>query len=105
MTRLPTKPRPRGFVARPLQDLVPRPSGRDWDIRFVTATLLLYGLVGASFFLVGWLNPTADEDPLQPGWQAGPPDDAVQRAREPYLVRLPQVLKDRDAAGDPQELR
>ncbi len=105
MTRPSRSAQTRGFVVRRLEDLVPRSHGREWDIRFVTATLLFYGLVGASLFLVEWLNPPATDEALLPVEAARPSDDELQRARAPYLVRLPQLLKDRDAAGVPSEPR
>ena len=90
---------------RRLEDLVPPSRDREWDVRFVSATLLFYGLMGASFFLVDWLNPSAADDPLPSTEIASPADDGAQRARSPYLVRLPQLLKERDAAGVPAEQR
>lgn len=91
--------KPRGFAMRRLQDLMPRRPRRDWDVRFVTATLLFYGLVGASFFLVSWLN--ADEPPA--GEYVTPQDE--ESARQPYRVPLPQPLPDRPTTDDPPESR
>lgn len=105
MTRPSHNPQPRGFVVRRLEDLVPRSHGRDWDVRFVTATLLFYGLMGLSFFLVDWLNPSAADEALPPAELASPAGDGSPRNRSHYLVRLPQLLKKRDAAGVPPEQR
>ena len=102
MARAPHSPSRPGFMVRRLEDLIPRAQGRDWDARFVSATLLFYGLMGTAFFLVDWLNGADEASPAQ---IATPYDDQQDRARAPYLVRLPQLLKNRDAADTPPELR
>jgi hypothetical protein len=94
----------RGFAVRRLDELLPRPAGRDWDVRFVTATLLFYGLMGAAFFLVDWLNATDGDDRAQ-AEIAGPADDARDQRRTPYMIRLPQLLKERDDASRVPESR
>jgi hypothetical protein len=93
-------PRPSpGFSARRLQELIPVRPRRDWDVRFVSATLLLYALVGASFYFVGWLNRDAPPEAVQ----SAPPETG--RAHEPFLKRLPHVPPGRAAAGAPTEPR
>lgn len=92
-----------GFAVRRLQELLPPSSGRDWDVRFVSAVLLLYGLVGASFYLVDWLNDVpAVPAPVPEVMQPFDGDGASDAARVPYLVRLPQVLKQRSADVPPE---
>lgn len=105
MARAPYQlPRPSGFAVRRLEDLLPPPAGRDWDVRFVSAVLLFYGLMGASFYLVDWLN---DEPPAPvPALETARPDDgASDGARFPYLMRLPRLLKDQAAGDGPREPR
>ncbi|MCW5747459.1 MAG: hypothetical protein KIT36_14820 [Alphaproteobacteria bacterium] len=97
----PAPPSRPGFAVRRLDELVPRRPRRDWDVRFVSATLLFYGLMGAAFFLVDWLNPTPDE----PVPIAASHDATGEGARQPYLVRLPGLLKERAAVAAPPESR
>ena len=89
-----------GFVIRRLDGLVPPSQGRDWDVRFVSATLLFYGMVAAAFFLVEWLNPPASDAPVE---VATPSDQHEERMGTPRHVRFPQRLNDRDAADMPSE--
>jgi hypothetical protein len=105
MTGVSHSPRRRGFVVRRLEDLVPRSHAPDWDVRFVASTLLFYGLVGTSFLVVDWLNPSANDESAASAELAAPAGDGSPRVGSPYLLRLPQLRKDRDAAGDPMERR
>lgn len=36
---------------------------RQWDFRFVSAVLLLYGCLGAAFLAVEWLHAAPDDEP------------------------------------------
>lgn len=86
------------FAVRRLEELLLPPARRDWDARFVAAVLLIYGLTGASFYLVDWLNDLPADAPA--AWEVNRPTNAASDAdRVPYPVRLPQLLKDQ-AAGD-----
>lgn len=40
-----------------------RRRSRDWDVRFVTAVLMLYGCIGVAFFAVDWLHAAPDNTP------------------------------------------
>jgi hypothetical protein len=97
MTASPRRPPP-GFSIRRLQELIPMRPRRDWDRRFVSATLLLYALIGAAFYFVGWLNRDAP-DALQ---SASP---GTGSAHEPFVTRLPHVPADRVPADEPTEAR
>jgi hypothetical protein len=98
MTASPRRP-PRGFSIRRLQELIPPRPRRDWDRRFVSATLLLYALIGAAFYFVGWLNRDAPPDAVQ----AVPPD--ARPVHEPFVKRLPHVPHGRAPADEPTEAR
>lgn len=100
MSRLAPRPSPSGFAFRKLRELLPIRPRRDWDKRFVTATLLFYALVGAAFFLVGWLNP--EDDPPA----AGPVTSQEEAgARQPYAVRPPLPQRNRTATDELPESR
>jgi hypothetical protein len=60
--------------------------------------------MAAAFFLVDWLNRPEGEE-TAPVEIVSPADDARDRPRTPYMMRLPQVLKDRDAAQEVPESR
>jgi hypothetical protein len=94
-----------GFAVRRLEELLSPPSsGHDWDVRFVSAVLLFYGLLAASFYLVEWWNDMPADPAVM--WEAAPPgNDASDAARVPYLVRLPQLLKEQAAGDTPREPR
>jgi hypothetical protein len=41
-----------------------RRRSRDWDVRFVAAVLMLYGCIGAAFFVVEWMHAAPDNAPV-----------------------------------------
>ncbi|QQS14578.1 MAG: hypothetical protein IPK81_10695 [Rhodospirillales bacterium] len=78
---------PRGFAVHRLADIPARPRRDDWNYRFVCAVLLLYGCVGAAFFLVEWtsVDPAAYHD-VEPA----PVERLDPAAHRPRGVRLPR---------------
>lgn len=41
-----------------------RRRSRDWDMRFVTAVLMLYGCIGVAFLAVDWMDAAPDDAPV-----------------------------------------
>ena len=41
-----------------------RRRSRGWDMRFVSAVLMLYGCIGAAFFAVEWMHAAPDDAPV-----------------------------------------
>ncbi|MGE0424066.1 MAG: hypothetical protein AB7O88_17500 [Reyranellaceae bacterium] len=58
--------RPSRFAVHDMRSLEGdrRRRSSDWDIRFVTAVLMLYGCIGAAFFAVEWMHAAPDDAPV-----------------------------------------